>query len=393
MKNKGQYVKRIYAQDKNFDFNAMFYRYIEEKGWDIYELYIDVQTGTTAKRESLQRMIEDAEEKKFDVILAKELSRLARNGELSYKIKNLCENKGIHIITLDNAINTLTGNTNMFVLYAWMYEQESQHTSNRVKETLRTRAKKGLFKGSIPPYGYYLKDGKLYIRNDHTPNVVRRIYNEYLNGCGRDSIAKRLFNEGVPTPAEVAGKKNAGDKWNESTIKFILTNPHYVGDLVLGRETTVSVTNKKRKKVSRKDQIIHRNTHEAIISREVFNTVQEQLQLRSSKFPAPEKHLFTNILYCADCGKGMWYRKNRKGYICGNYARHGKKACSSHIVKEEFLKETILTDIKKLEAEINKEEYVKQLEAKNKKSKSWFSKKMNWKLLWKVNRSSKTSIN
>lgn len=179
-------------------------------------------------------MIDDAQDKKFDIILAKELSRLARNGELSYKIKNLCENQGIHIITLDNAINTLTGNTNMFGLYAWMYVQESQNTSNRVKETLKTRAKKGLFKGSNPPYGYEVKDGKLFIRNDETPEIVRRIFKEYLAGSGRDSIAKRLYNEEIPTPAQVANKINAGDKWNESTIKLILTNPHYVGDLVQG---------------------------------------------------------------------------------------------------------------------------------------------------------------
>lgn len=188
--------------------------------------------------------------KKIDVILAKELSRLARNGELSYQIKNLCENHGVHIITLDGAINTLQGNTHMFGLYAWMYEQEAQRTSERVKETLKTRAKKGLFKGSTPPYGYTIKDGKLHIRDDETPNIVRRIFNEYLASYGRDSIARRLYNEGIPTPAEVAGKKNAGDKWNDSNIKLILTNPHYTGDLVQGRTTTVSVTSNKRKKAS-----------------------------------------------------------------------------------------------------------------------------------------------
>ncbi|MEK5271162.1 recombinase family protein [Aeribacillus sp. FSL K6-8394] len=185
----------------------LFYNYIAEKGWDIYKFYIDVESGTTAKREELQKLIEDAQDKKFDIILAKELSRLARNGELSYKIKNLCENQGIHIITLDNAINTLTGNTHMFGLYAWMYEQESQNTSNRVKETLKTRAKNGLFKGSNPPYGYEVRDGKLYIRNDETPNIVRRIFKEYLEGNGRQSIARRLYNEGVPTPAQMLEKQ------------------------------------------------------------------------------------------------------------------------------------------------------------------------------------------
>lgn len=100
----------------------------------------------------------------------------------------------------------------MFGLYAWMYEQVSQNTSNRVKETLKTRAKKGLFKGSNPPYGYEVKEGKLFIRNDKTPEIVRRIFREYLEGSGRESIARRLYYEGVKTPADVAGKKNASDK-------------------------------------------------------------------------------------------------------------------------------------------------------------------------------------
>lgn len=354
----------------------LFYRYIEEKGWDIYEFYVDVQSGTTSKRKQLQQMIEDAEDKKFDIILAKELSRLARNGELSYKIKNLCESQGIHIITLDNAINSISGNTNMFGLYAWMYEQESQNTSNRVKSTLQSRAKKGLFKGSVPPYGYEVRNGKLHIRNDNTPEVVKRIFNEYLSGSGRESIARRLYKVGIPTPAEVAGKKNAGDKWNDSTIKLILTNPHYVGDLVLGRTTTISVTNKKRKKMEKENLIVHKDKHEAIISKEIFNAVQQQLRIRTKNITAPKKHLFTNLLKCADCGTGMWYRSNRNGYICGAYARHGSKACSSHTVKEVFLTKTILSDIKMWVDQIDKDEYVRELEGKSKRFKLQLQKQL-----------------
>ncbi|WP_227940008.1 recombinase family protein [Alkalihalobacillus deserti] len=293
----------------------LFYRYIEEKGWDIYEFYMDVQTGTTGKRINLQKMIEEDQAKKFDIILAKELSRLAHNGELSYKIKNLCESHGIHIITLDNAINTLIGNTNMFGLYAWMYEQESQNTSNRVKETIRTRAKKGLFKSSNPQYGYEVREGTLYVRDDNTSSIVKRIFEEYLAGSGRQSIPRRLYNKDISTPADLAGKKNAGDKWNDLTIKLILTNPHYVGDLVQNRSTTVSVTSKKRRQVERGNQIIVKDTHEAIIPRDVFDAVQQQLKIRTKFITAPKKHLFTNVLFCYDCGKGMWYRSNRKGYV------------------------------------------------------------------------------
>ncbi|WP_188725422.1 recombinase family protein [Lentibacillus populi] len=341
----------------------------------IFNFYVDVQTGTTSKRKNLQKMIEDAKAKKFDVILAKELSRLARNGELSYQIKNLCENQGIHIITLDNAINTLTGNTHMFGLYAWMYEQESQNTSNRVKESVKSRATKGLFRGSIPPYGYELRDGRLFIRNDETPSIVKRIYDEYLAGSGRVSIAKRLYNEGIRTPAQVSGRSNASDKWHDTTLRLILTNPHYVGDLVQAKTATVSVTNKKRKIQPKEEQIIIPNTHEAIIPRDVFDAVQHQVKLRKRYITAPKLHLFTNILFCSDCGSGLWYRANRQGYICGSYSRHGKKACSKHNIKESLLIDTIISDIKMLIEKINKENYIKELQSKTEKSKTKLQRK------------------
>ncbi|MFJ7727315.1 recombinase family protein [Neobacillus sp. NPDC097160] len=264
----------------------------------------------------------------------------------------------------------------MVGLYAWMYEQESQNTSNRVKETLRTRAKKGLYKGSNAPYGYEVQEGKLVIKDDNTPNIVRRISQEYLSGSGRDSIAKRLYNEGIPTPDDVAGKKNASDKWNDSTIRLILTNPHYVGDLVQNRSTTVSVTSKKRKKVESEKQIIVRDAHIAIIPRDMFDAVQQQMKIRTKYITAPKKHLFTNILFCKDCGTGMWYRSNREGYICGSYARHGKKACSNHLIKENLLKDTVLTDIQKLVKQIDKKQYLNKLEAQSKKSKQNIQKRL-----------------
>lgn len=100
----------------------LFVNYISSKGWSVYKFYVDVDSGTKGKRPELQRLINDAENKKFDIIISKELSRLARNSELSYRIKNIAENNNIHIITLDGAINTLDGNRGMFGMYAWLYE-------------------------------------------------------------------------------------------------------------------------------------------------------------------------------------------------------------------------------------------------------------------------------
>ncbi|WP_276917324.1 recombinase family protein [Aneurinibacillus aneurinilyticus] len=271
------------------------------------QLYVDVESGTTAKRINLQRLIEDAKQRKFDIILAKELSRLARNGGLSYQIKSIAEQNHIHIVTLDNAINTLDGNIHQFGLFAWIYEQESQRISDRIKSVLGSKARSGEFKGSIPPYGYRLENKRLILADDDTPNVIKCIFRMYLEGKGFDAIARSLTREGYPTPAQVAGKKNAGVYWQGTSVKKILSNPHYVGDLVQGRQTTRSVTSKVRIEIPKDKHVVCKNAHPPIISREDFEAVQQYMEGRKKQQAKPKakKHLFTNYLYCADCGKAL----------------------------------------------------------------------------------------
>ncbi|AWB43421.1 recombinase family protein [Paenibacillus sp. CAA11] len=345
---------------------SLFYEYLEKQGWDVFDFYVDVESGTTGKRENLQRLIQDAKARKFDVIVAKELSRLARNGGLSYQIRDMAADNGIGIVTLDNAINTLERKGEMFGLYAWIYEQESQRTSTRIKAALSSKAKKGEFKGSIPPYGYRLNSGKLVLAEDDTPNNVKRIFRMYLEGKGFDAIARTLTREGCLTPAQVINKKNAGLYWQGTSIKKILNNPHYVGDLVQGRQTTISVTSKVREEVPRDKQIIIEDAHHAIISREDFQAVQQYMEGRKRQKvkPKAKKHLFTNYLFCTDCGKALWYVHYRKGYVCGNYYKHGKHVCSQHSVKEKELIGVILADIRKSAETLNENEVMGRLEAK-----------------------------
>ncbi|PFM78933.1 hypothetical protein COJ46_15510 [Bacillus sp. AFS077874] len=174
-------------------------------------------------------------------------SRLARNGKLSYELRDICLQNNIHIVCLDKSINTITGDVQNFGLYAWLYEIESDNSSKRNKVAKRTKANRGLFVGSNPPYGYYSDNGKLKIREDNTPEIVRRIFREYLDGKGMDSIAKRFTAEKVPTPSQIANKSNASPLWHATTIKNILNNQHYCGDLVQNRTETISVTTTKRR--------------------------------------------------------------------------------------------------------------------------------------------------
>ena len=280
------------------------------------------------------------------------------------KLKILADNHGIHILTLDGAIDTLSGNTQMFGLYAWIYEQESQRTGERVKAALRTNAQGGKFKGSIPPYGYYVENGVLKIKNDFTPDIVRRIFNSYLSGEGFDKIARGLLEEDIPTPSEIAGKRNSSSIWHGSSIRKILENPHYTGNLVQQRETTISVTSVRRKNNDPSDYVVAENTHESIISKDDFRIVQQLISERKRKRPYAKKHLFTNISFCIDCGRSMHFKANRKGYICGTYNKHGHTKCSGHHVRENELIEIISNDIRKMFAVLSTKSVQKDIEKK-----------------------------
>ncbi|WP_186316946.1 recombinase family protein [Bacillus altitudinis] len=189
----------------------LFENYIKEKGWELYKVYSDVQSASKSNRSGgIQDLIQDAKDKKFDVVLSKEISRISRNGIFSYEFKNILLLNQIHVITLDGAINSMEDNFFNFGLFVW--SAEAARTSKRIKVSYEVRAKSGRFDDA--PYGYDLEDGKLYISRSGSAEVVQRIYKEYIAGKSFDAIGRSLFNEGVPTPAQEKGHKNANVFWH-----------------------------------------------------------------------------------------------------------------------------------------------------------------------------------
>lgn len=191
-----------------------------------------------------------------------------------------------------------------------------------------------------------------------------------------DAIARSLYNEGYRTPDQVVGKKNQSELWHGSTIRMILSNYHYTGKLVQSREETISVVNKRRRVKSEDEYIVVEGTHEAIISQEDFDIVRSLLESRKKRKDDgtlgrvhTNTNLFTNMISCADCGSGFHFKRNRKGYICGRYDKHGKKACSEHLILEDELVEIITKDLNKLSQNISstsKYATIKERVAKNK---------------------------
>ncbi|PHS33637.1 MAG: hypothetical protein COA82_08260 [Alkaliphilus sp.] len=347
------------SQDDSFESQLeMIERKIQENGYTIYEVYKERVTATKVTgREAFERMINDAKRGKFDAIYAKDLSRIARNQEVAHRLIRIVKENGIELITLSEG-GRIEDNVALFSVHALVNEQLSADLSKKIKLALRNKAAKGEYTRMEPPYGYFVKDKKLFIRADGVPEVVKRIFHLYLvQGHGVDAIARRIESEGIIPPGLLKGKVNAGIRWHGSSIKYILTNPAYVGDLVQNREETVYIGSSKRKKID--NPIIVKNTHEAIISRETFVETQRLMEKRRrGPRPTPKKHLFTDILYCGKCGKKYWFRKDECGnnnhrYICGAYAKYGKKVCAANSVTERKITEIIKKDLKKLLKENN----------------------------------------
>lgn len=365
-------TNRDEQKDSLVNQEKFFLDYIAKNGYSLYNVYSDVSSGTSIKnRKSFLELIEDVKNKKVDIVLTKEISRLGRSVIDTMKFYELCRDNDIHLIAFNNNINTLNGDTQYISLYGALAQMESENISSRIKMALTTIAKSGKFKGSIAPYAYRIDNKVLKIRDDYTPDIVRRIFKEYIKGNGIDTIARHLTRDGIPTPAKVANKRNAGRFWTGRTIQLILSNRNYCGDLTQCKTYVSSIRTKKRKKRNPKDFIIVENAHDAIISKEDFELVQELLTKRSRKQNNHRKstHLFSNLLFCSDCGHGMHFKKNRKGYICGNFDKNGKYGgCTSHIIREQELESIILKDIEIILKDI-KVTYISKINSKFEKEK------------------------
>lgn len=263
----------------------LFKTYVNEHDWELYDIYTDEEFGPKSNRSGIprltdrngfQELIRDANDKKFDIVLIKATTRLTRK-DLTLD-QTLILNQ-IHFITIDGEINTLEDDQLNVVELLTRLDKKTvaSFISNRVKDSYVARSLKGCCHKA--PYGYTLKDGKLLLANDGTSEIVKRIYKEYIEGKSFNAIARSLANEGVPTPAQTKGFKNTGMCWQGSTIRQILERDIYVGRLV-ARKTTISPTTNKRIINKPKNWIINENTHEAIISKEEFDVVQQLIKAR-----------------------------------------------------------------------------------------------------------------
>ncbi len=354
--------------------------YVLEKGWNIVDIYIDDGfSGLNFDRPAFQNMIKDIEDKKIDLVITKDLSRLGRDYiKTGYYIERYFPIKNIRYIALSDGIDTFekSANNDMTPFKSVSNDMFAKDTSQKIRTIFYSKRIKGEFIGAFAPYGYVKSDidkNKLVI-DPVAAEVVKRIFELYLNGCSMAEIGRILTQEKVLTPTEYKNKVqklsyvNVNAKlnvWRTETIKRILTNPTYIGNMAQRRCEKISYKIKKFRKIPRSGWIIAENTHEPIISKEDFETVQEFMKKKACiSYPTERvNHLLAGLIFCGDCKMSMTFRRlgAQKEFfcICSGYSRFGKDKCQRNIIKEDFLNEYVITNLKEISAKAieNQEEF------------------------------------
>ena len=347
---------------------SLLNQYIKENNYNLIDEYVDDGfTGTNFERPSFKRMVKDIESGKINMIITKDMSRLGRDyigtGEL---IEKYFPNKNVRYIAINDGIDTFIDNTNNDIapFKAIMNDMYAKDISKKVKTSLHSRMKEGLYVSSRYSFGY-MKDpnnkNHLVVNNEQA-EVVKLIFDIALKGNTYHYIAQYLTNKKIKTPASyynyVWNTKCSTEcisqeygVWVDTTIKAILTNRIYVGDVVQGKTKKINYKLKKTVKNKPNDFIIVENTHEAIIDRDTFNYVQTLLPKNVKRPEKKRFYLLDGLLYCGDCKHRITIRyqtKTGRSYTTCDYYRTYSKyhVCTTHTNNYETLEKVILDNIK-----------------------------------------------
>lgn len=354
---------------------AILQRFIAENpDISFAEYYIDDgYSGTDFERPAFQRMMSDAASKKINCIVVKDLSRFGRNYVESgrylehifpaFRLRFIAVNDGIDSFAQPSSMN------NVIVPFKNIINDEyCRDISMKVRSALDIRRRQGKFIGSFAAYGYK-KDGndhnKLQI-DEEAAATVRLIYEKFLSGYSIIGIVRLLNARGVLNPsAYKAGKGlncrrasdcKSGAAWTDSSVRRILSNEVYIGNLVQKKNEVISYKIHTAKAVEKEKRITVKGTHEAIIAEKDFEKVQSLLSRDTRISPKAKEgklSVFAGFIKCADCGRAMQKRtvkqpnKTYEYYVCSTYRKMHSSLCTKHAIRADVLEEAVLTTLNK----------------------------------------------
>ena len=326
--------------------------------WQYVDIYADegISGTTDYRRASFMKMIQDALSGKIDLILTKSISRFGRNTMDVLKNVRLLRDNNVAVLFEENNLNTLDTKTSEMLLttLSAVAQQESENISEHVKLGLQMKMNRGELIGFNRCYGYRNENGKLVII-DEEAEVIKFIFDKYCDGHGANGIAKMLTEQGIKSP-------KGNNKWNDSTIRGILRNEKYKGDVLQGKTYTADpLSHKRYRNLGESDQFYVSEHHEPIISPEKFDIVQEILKERCGARVngrrignVGRKFAFSSRIRCGFCGNCFTRRtvvgKDREkipSWSCISFAKNGKENCTeSKTIREEMIKEAFVDSYK-----------------------------------------------
>ena len=326
-------------QSNSFESQKSYFEdYVQRQhGWALYQIYADegISGTSTKKRTQFVRMINDAYEGRFQMIITKEISRFSRNTEDTIKYTRDLKNIGIGVIFVNDAINTLDPDAELRLsIMASIAQEESRKTSSRVTWGQMRQMEKGVVFGRSM-LGYDVENGQLTI-NEEGAELVRLIFHKYaVEQMGTTEIARLLKKEGYRT------YKGSGN-WQSNKIVKILNNEKYVGDLVQRKSFTPNYLNHEKKRNNGDvDLICIRNHHEPIISQEIWDLTQERLRRNNKQKGGPVGHsnryVFSGKIKCGVCGSSFVgkQKKLNDGSIVRRWSCGGEHCDVGRLVRDD----------------------------------------------------------
>ena len=342
-------------------------KYAEERGFEIHDEYIDDGiSGTTFQRPEVQRLLDDAKTGVINTIIVKDLSRFGRNYiEVGQYVDYVFPAFGIRFIAIQDNVDTEnrdSGAMEMMPIMNVFNEWHAANTSKKIRAVLKSNAREGKYHARKAPYGYVKSDTekKTPIVDEEAAAVVKRIFEMRASGLSPHKIADKLNEDKIPNPSKysfdkygIVGKRNHFNLWAFCAVNSILRNPTYLGHMAQQRWGSVSYKNHKRYKKDESEWIVVKNTHEPIITQELWDKVREveKSVAQGRKTKRGYTHPLSGFLFCADCGGKMklnYINQDGKLYFnfnCGNHLRLGKSYCFSHFIRAKDIEAIVLDDI------------------------------------------------
>lgn len=352
---------------------SILMNYIQEQKLEYVEEYVDDGvSGLTFQRKGFQKMIQDIENKKINMVITKDTSRLGRDHiEFGYYVEKYFPEHNVRYVAVCDQIDTASSNNDMLLFKSAYNDMYVKDISNKIRSSLNIKKRNGEFVGAYAPYGYKkdpLDKHKLII-DEESSTTVKRIFQLFIEGNSITKIANILTQDQILIPSIYQGM-NRGLKsklfgiWTQRTITDILTNPTYIGNLTQGRSKKINYKSKKRIHTKKEEWIIKENSCPAIIEEDIFHLANHIYHSNKYRYQnqTSNNFLLKGLVYCAECQHTIGFRRVKTStteHIYGNcnyYLKHRtQKVCTPHkinyFILENIILKTITQELKKVNLE------------------------------------------